>query len=63
MNYNKFKKKLLLYIENVLLPKLDYYSEYCNDHDMIDLRYQILPHLVTVLSQEIPSTEDMHMIR
>ena len=54
-------KKLPLYIENVLLPKLGYYLEYCNDH-MIDLRYQILPHLVFVLSQEIPSNHDLHMI-
>ena len=30
---------------------------------MIDLRYQILPHLVFVLSQEIYSTEDLHMIK
>ena len=62
MNYNKFKKKLLLYIENVSLPKLDYYSEYCNDHDMIDFRYQILPHLVFALPQEIPSTKELDMI-
>ena len=29
---------------------------------MTDLRYQILPHLVFILSKEIPSTEDLHMI-